>query len=255
MAEAAVELHPTAQPPHVVKYYPRKNRRFKGAKYRVLRALGGQVPVEYRTPAERCRYEADCLAVWAGHGFAVPRVLAAHTGEAGGRVRLCLSWCEGERLDAVLRDGQRSVAERLHLVAELLGKVGQRHRLAIRLRDHRLVQFDSNLGNTLVTAGGPVWIDFASGRSSEPVQRSCVRELTKLCVAMARCLGREHLDTVVTAMRDDYAVPEVLELGVRDSTRGVLQPLHRLRDRWRRKRRPVTRVDLYEALERAMRSR
>ena len=63
--------------PSVEKRYLPKPKTLKWWKYLFLKYLGLEVPVEYRSAAERMNFERRTLNRWSKKGFAVPKVLSS----------------------------------------------------------------------------------------------------------------------------------------------------------------------------------
>ena len=83
----------------VIKTYLRKPLTFKMCKYRIMRALGQEIPVEYRPPAERRNFEHNCLSLWHERGFSVPELRPLPVDVKTELPSISMAAIPGERLD------------------------------------------------------------------------------------------------------------------------------------------------------------
>ena len=115
-------------------------------------------------PATRRRNEWECLALWRRHGFRVfdvyPEVeVVAPDCPPGGY--MLFEFVEKPKLDAFLRDGTRSVEERLALYRRWLSEWGRRHEIAVAEREPRLVHENGDGKHVMILDDGRfLWFDF-----------------------------------------------------------------------------------------------
>jgi 2-polyprenyl-3-methyl-5-hydroxy-6-metoxy-1,4-benzoquinol methylase len=245
-----VLFHPDANPAYVEKTYGRKPGGWKGAKYALLRALGRDVPVEYMPPEERCAYETECLRLWEERGLPAPRLLEIQSASAA-RPKLRMEYCAGKTLDELLRESTQSAEDKLDAVTLALRDMRWRHCAALIERERRFIHVDANLRNALVTEDGLVCVDFEMGRNSERFERTCERELKKLCLNTLDLLGRKHLPALAQAVYSEYGVHKVLNQMAKNQAKRWFSSWHLRRDEKRKRGNPerVTKYDLLAAVD------
>ncbi len=219
----------------VRKLYRPKPSNFKTVRYSLLRYVTS-VPVEYWTPEERRAFEADVLRLWSREGYRVPEVLAS----SDCATELCMRYIPGPTAaEAIV---SMSVGDQERLIRSLFLENSKRHQRALETGDHRLVHYDANLRNLILSDHGLYHIDFEMGHLHEPILRSILREILKLTLELTA-----HCPAAPRLLRECYAgLPFVDELIVRE-TRGPLVAFRRWRDKGRKPH--PTKWDVLDALQ------
>jgi tRNA A-37 threonylcarbamoyl transferase component Bud32 len=176
--------------PHILKRHLPKPKTFHYYKYNALSAFGIEIPVEHDSVAARCDYEFSILRHWHALGYKVPRAVERVDSKS-----LLIEFIEGETMLSIMNDPARSEAYKLELIEKVMAETLKRSEGAT---DHRLVHFDSNLRNIILSADNLYHIDFESGRTSEPVSRSFAREVDKFCFEAIRTIGSDAGTKVVS---------------------------------------------------------
>jgi hypothetical protein len=114
-------------------------------------------------PTTRRRIEAECMALWRKHGFRVfdtyPEVeVRAPDCPRGGY--MLFEYVGAPKLDAVLRDGTRSVEDRFAVYRRFLAEWGRRHEIAVREREPRLVHENGDGKHVMILPDRLLWFDF-----------------------------------------------------------------------------------------------
>lgn len=235
----------------IVKTYRRKPFNFKMVKYRLLSALGQEVPVEYRPPAQRRTFEYDCLAHWHAKGFSVPEIREI---DDHARVRLPaigLAPVQGERLDHFLTNPGHSAADKLSAIAEIYREMYRRHCIAIFEQNHRLIHYDANLRNLIISQGKVVHIDFEMGHLNEDIDKSAAREVKKFSLQVLNIIDSKMTDRVLDLLLTHYNMRHVVLKLVDEELRRPFLTIHIKRDLKRKQEHPglITKLDLAFRLE------
>jgi tRNA A-37 threonylcarbamoyl transferase component Bud32 len=140
----------------VIKIYGRKRGRLStGVRSFGHRFLVGKTGLSARARRDT---EARLLALWAGHGFAVPAVLALALPEPIAEPVLVLERVDGPLVDARLRDpAARELAPAL---AAFASAQSRRHALAESLREPGLVHAHPSFAHLIDRAGVFTYFDF-----------------------------------------------------------------------------------------------
>jgi len=253
----SLRIHKEHNPPCVVKVYRGKPFTAKMVKYRALQTFGAQVPIEYRPAADRNAFECECLTLWREKGFRAPELLPFPDDLRGAYAdgstesRICLEYVEGSTFKEMLEDESIEITAKLAAVQGVLKEMGERHALALFEDDRRLVHYDSNMRNILMTADGPCHVDFEMAHFDEDVYRSAGREVKKFCLEVVNLLGEQAFEKILTMLIADYGVTNVLKrMTVHDLKRKFLS-YHQAQDRKKKERQPglITKIDLAEGLD------
>ena len=222
----------------------------KMAKYRVLDFMGFDVPVEYRSPADRSAFEESCMSLWKERGFSVPDLKQIPEGSDNSNTDLCMEYVEGERLDAFLASG-RSQDEIMTTLNVILGEMRSRHCVAIFEGEHRLIHYDSNIRNIILVDGKPVYLDFEMGHLAEKIDASATRELKKHCLEVMNALEPDLVDPFVTLLCEAYYIRHILKRMVSEELDRRFLGHHLRRDEKRKHKnsRLVTKVDLARKIQ------
>lgn len=235
----------------IVKTYRRKPFNFKMVKYKLLSALGQEVPVEYRPPAQRHSFEYDCLAHWHAKGFSVPEIreIADH---ARGRLPMIgLATVQGERLDHFLTNPGHSAAGKLSAIAEIYQEMYRRHCIAIFEQNHRLIHYDANLRNLIICKGKVVHLDFEMGHLNEDIDKSAAREVKKYSLQVLNIIDSKMTDRVLDLLLTHYNMRHVVLKLIDEELRRPFLTIHIKRDLKRKQAHPglITKLDLAFRLE------
>jgi aminoglycoside phosphotransferase (APT) family kinase protein len=118
-------------------------------------AIGdGRVLRRYRTGADVTR-EAEVMAYAGGLGYAVPRVFSAHGAD------LVMERLDGPTMAQALLAGALGIPESATMLADLLRRL---HRLPASSGPDTIVHLDLHPDNVVLTARGPVVIDWHNAR-------------------------------------------------------------------------------------------
>ncbi|MFZ1985084.1 MAG: class I SAM-dependent methyltransferase [Desulfatitalea sp.] len=237
----------------IVKTYRRKPFNFKMVKYRLLSALGQEVPVEYRPPAHRRDFEYDCLAHWQAKGFSVPEIreIADHAHARGRLPAIGLAPVQGERLDQFLTNPGHGAADKLSAIAEIYREMYHRHCIAIFEQNHRLIHYDANLRNLIISQGKVVHIDFEMGHLTEDIDKSATREVKKFSLQVLNIIDSKMTDQVLDLLLTHYNMRHVVLKIIDEELRRPFLTIHIKRDLKRKQKHPglITKLDIAFRLE------
>ena len=212
----------------------------------------GGLPVEDRRSVERRDFERSVLTLWAKYGFRVAEEARLPVRESVARPVLVTKWVKGPTLGEALRAPGMSIDAKFKVVAEVLADMFRRHGIALELGEPRLVHFDCNTGNIILSREGPVHIDFEMGRLWAPVERSAGEELAKFIRWAARDIGRTSLGAVAGLAAGQYSARRDIVDGIIERALGrVFGFWHDGRDRAKHAADPgdVTIMDVARALQ------
>jgi len=233
----------------VVKTYRRKPFNLKMAKYRLLSAIRREVPVEYRPPAQRRDFEYDCLAHWHARGFSVPQlcVIPGNTRSPA----IGLAPIKGERLDQFLTNPQNSEADKLSAVADIYQEMSHRHCIAIFEQNHRLIHYDANLRNLIISQGKVVHIDFEMGHLKEDIDKSAAREVKKFTLQVLNIVDSKMTDRVLDLLLAHYSIRHIVIKLIDEELLRPFLTIHLKRDLKRKQKHPglITKLDIAFRLE------
>jgi hypothetical protein len=218
----------------------------------------GELPVEDTRSIERRDFERSVLALWTKYGFRVPEEARLPIRESVARPVLVTKWIEGPTLGEALSAGGAALDAKFKVVAEVLADMFRRHNVACELGEPRLVHFDCNTGNIILSPEGPVHIDFEMGRLWAPVKRSAGEELAKFLRWAARDIGRTSLGAVASLAVGPYSTRRDIVDGIIERALGRRFSFwHERRDRAKHAADPrdVTIMDVARALEEAIGNR
>ena len=241
---------------HVLKTYCAKPLTLKSLRYRMMAVMGFDIPIEYRSNEKRRCFERECLQLWREYGFLVPVVREIPEDSSGTEISLAMSFLEGPTLDALLRDPKASLDQKWDAVVAVIKGLRERHVLALYEEEYRLIHFDSNMRNIVMTKGGPACLDFEMGRVTEKINRSAAREVNKLFIEIANALGKEHLSRLVDELFAGYKIIHILRTIADAEIKRPFASTHRKRDARKKLQRPnlVTKVDLADAIQKRLAS-
>ncbi len=235
----------------LIKSYRRKPFNFKMAKYRLLRALGREVPVEYLPPALRRDFEYNCLALWRDKGFSVPEISEIQDTYQGRHPMLGLSSVQGERLDRFLADPKHGATEKLDVISDIYSEMYHRHCIAIFEQNHLLIHYDANLRNLIVSPGKVVHIDFEMGHLNEDIDKSAAREVKKFSLQVLNSADSKMADQVLDLLLSRYKIRHIVLKLIDEELHRPFMTLHMKRDLKRKQKQPglVTKLDIAFRLE------
>ena len=235
----------------VVKSYKNKRRSLTFVKYTLLAAIGREVPVEYRCAADRRTFEQQTLQFWRRHGFRAPAEVPVPNDIGGEGVVLAQESLAGPTLDALLNDPRVLLDDKWRTIVSVLGEMRERHSTALYMVEHRLIHYDSNMRNVILTQDGPARVDFEMGHLQEKIDTSAAREVQKLSLEIANSLGGQHLPALVEKLCANYGIRHVLRLTADKALRRPFAGHHFRRDTKRKALEPglVTKCDLARAIQ------
>lgn len=235
--EIKIEMHDAGAA--IRKVYRAKPSSLKQWRYKLLRPVL-TAPVEYWSPQERCRFEAQTLETWHRAGFRVPRVLEKLDDQ------LLLEYIDAPTLKEFLPTV--STDEAAECIDQLFIENAERHAQALRENCHALVHYDSNLRNHLQSASGVVHIDFEMGHLREPILRSVNRENLKLLLELAKLLGRSSLPQLCRQFCDRYTGLPCVHAMLEEQNQRSLAAFHVWKDKRKRRADRITQGEVLEAL-------
>ena len=114
-------------------------------------------------PKTRLRVEAECMAIWAKHGFRVFKTYPEVRVEApncppGGY--MLFEYVEAPKLGDVLRDESMPVEARWEIYRRWLPEWSRRHDIAIREQEPRLVHENGDSKHVMILDKEFLWFDF-----------------------------------------------------------------------------------------------
>jgi 2-polyprenyl-3-methyl-5-hydroxy-6-metoxy-1,4-benzoquinol methylase/tRNA A-37 threonylcarbamoyl transferase component Bud32 len=237
----------------ILKSYRKKPFTLKSLKYLILRVTGFDIPIEYKSNKERMLFERQTLLLWREHGFMVPHLHDIPDGSPNhlNEVQMAISFLEGSTLDFALRDESLGDEKKWAIVESVLSEMRERHVHALYTEDHRLVHFDSNMRNIVITKNGPARIDFEMHRRTEKISHSVSREVKKLVLEIANSLGEKNLVQLVEALFLHYGIIHILRLMSDSELKRSFGIIHKWNDirRKNKNRGIVTKVDLARAIK------
>ena len=204
-------------------------------------------------PTQRYATELSRLTYWRNSGYPVPRVIS-ETIEAEQPPYLVLEYIDGQDLGSYLRDQSIQLSIKLETLAAIFQANASRHQRVLDDQDSELLHHDINTGNILINDNGFYFIDFEA-RMKVPDQKDSLIDLIGIEVAKlirwsARDLGRAHLADVVGLMLAAYKSPAIANGIIHRVYGRALQPLHRWKDRRKKKNHPeeVSKYDIADTL-------
>ncbi len=241
----------------IIKHYLRKPLNAKMIKYRVLELFKKQIPIEYRSPGARRRFEAECLQLWRRRGFRVPAVMEVPARYSAREPVLALEFIPGERLDHFLAAESRSPEDKIAGLRMVFEEMSTRHCSAIFEEEHRLIHFDANIRNLILNGSEVVHLDFEMGRLGEEIDRSAAREVLKLSLQAAARLGPAQLESIAGLLVNAYGIMHVLQRIIKEVLQPRFRNLHLYRDRKRKEKHAglLTKVDIARAIGRQIEER
>ena len=246
----SVILLGTGSERRVLKRFQPKQVTVKTFKYRVLKTFGWGIPVEYRSELERREFEIDCLRLWSKLGLPVPQICELPKNETS----IVLSYVEGPTLAEFLGDPETSQAMKWEAIEDVLLECHHRHCLALYEEESRLIHFDSNMRNIILSSDGPVRIDFEMGRLNEKINRSAAREIYKLALEIACEIVVGHLEALVDRLFSHYQIVHILRTIANLELTRSFAWYHDWKDTSRKEVNPakVTKRDLARAIKRRL---
>ena len=236
----------------VIKTYLRKPLTFKMCRYRLMRALGREIPVEYRTPAERRHFERYCLSLWHERGFSVPELRPLPDHVKTKLPSIGMTAVPGERLDHFLNNPEHPSEEKLATIAEIYQEMCRRHCIAIFEQNHRLIHYDANLRNLIVAKDKVVHIDFEMGHLKEDIDRSAAREVKKFTLLTLNLIDSKLANQVLEILLARYTIRHIVLKLIDEELQRSFLSIHIKRDLKRKQQSPglITNLDIAFRLER-----
>jgi len=235
----------------LVKQYRRKLSKGQMIKYTLLRWFGVDVPIEYLSPAQRRNFEQECLTLWRIKGFRVPEILPVPEDLRPTTPHIGLAAVQGERLDHLLGDPSLGSDDKLAVIANIYEEMRQRHCMAVFEQNHRLVHFDANLRNLIISEIQPVHIDFEMGHLNEAIEKSAAREAKKFTLQVLNILKAEYADQVIQLLLRRYNIINIIRRMIDEEFKRPFLSIHLSRDRKRKRRSPglLTKIDMAAKLK------
>jgi tRNA A-37 threonylcarbamoyl transferase component Bud32 len=201
---------------------------------------------------QRRELEARKLAHWRREGFTVPELIELSIPGVSDPY-LVMEFISGTSLKHFLRSRETAVEEQLATLSELFQTNHRRHMLVRSRRDLLLIHTDPNTDNLILRSGKQYFLDFEHSSRITEVSLAIANEVGTFVRRAIRDLGGEHcravIERLLSAYRNDAEIFDRVEALTLDRP---FQPLHRLKDRWKRLRnaRVVTRYDVVDCLRR-----
>ncbi|WP_319408668.1 class I SAM-dependent methyltransferase [uncultured Desulfosarcina sp.] len=235
----------------VIKSYRRKPLTLKMVKYKLIGALGREVPVEYRSPLQRRAFEIDCLALWHERGFDVPERREIPAQMQPEAPAIGLAAIRGQRLDRFLVDPAINEAAKLSAIAKIYREMHRRHCEAIFEQNHRLIHYDANLRNLILYQEKAVHIDFEMGHLTEDIDKSAAREVKKFTLQVLNLIDGNRVDQVLDLLLAHYQIRHIVLRLINEELQAPFMTLHMKRDlkRKQQQRGLITKLDIAFRLE------
>jgi len=236
----------------VIKTYLHKPLNFKMFKYRFLRAIGQEIPIEYCPPVERRKFECSCLVLWHERGYSVPELRELPDHVQSELPAISMAPIPGERLDHFLTNPGRTLDEKLAAVAHIYKEMYQRHCIAIFEQNHRLIHYDANLRNLIISHGKVFHIDFEMGRLHEDIDRSATREVKKFTLQVLNAIDAKLTNQVLDIFLAHYIIRHIVLKLIDEELQRPFLSIHIKRDLKRKQKSPglITKLDIAFRLER-----
>lgn len=222
--------------------------------------LYGQTSYLART---RKRIEHECLALWAEHGFrtfGVYEDVDVKAPQAPAGYWLLLEYLDRIKIDAYVSDEKRDLDDRLQIWHKFLGEFGKRHKLAIELREPRLVHENGDGKHVMILDDGELlWFDFEMVyRSKSGVAQHVAHEIIQFLWQILKKCEPQTAERLLNEAVAHYPDRERLEDAWRyflKSPNIVMRAARAIDMRRKRARKPTSKYNvarrLKEALERA----
>jgi hypothetical protein len=203
---------------------------------------------------ERWQLEKTVLTLWYRRQYPVPR---CHPIRVPGLAEpyLVMDYLKGICISEFLSDKSVPQDKKLKTLKRIFQNNLIRHEQALALNDPRLVQYDANTGNIVITASGCFHVDFETPPKNRPITDLVCKEIAKFCRWAVRDMGRDSLSEVVTIVREVYHQHlGLLERIIALPTHRPFQFFHRFRDARKKKRYPgeVTKYDIADGLKHSL---
>jgi tRNA A-37 threonylcarbamoyl transferase component Bud32 len=230
-----------------VKIYGPKRPRITYEIRKMLNSLGVRQPVEYQSPIRRRDFEEGSLRYWEERGYHVPAVVKNPFHQLSHIPVLTTRYIEGMTIRDFLRSEKVGNAEKEEQLAVLFRDTGERHRVALRTDDNRLLHIDANTRNVILAENALYHCDFEMGRPWETPVQCATREVLKLLVSVIEDMGTSFAEPVCRSFRGVYT-EETVYAGIEKGITGrPFQRVHRYRNR-RKKERDPGQITLYDIL-------
>lgn len=228
-----------------LKLYLPKLPRLKTAWRRFLGSLGIRQPVEYWSPKERRRFEAETLDHWRSLGYSVPAAIDIPFPGLSPLPLLANEFIEGTTLRELLKDDSVGSATKIEKLAILFSEMNERHRTAIGNNDNKLFHIDANTRNIIFADRRLFHVDFEMGRPWESVVECAARETLKCLVTLFEDSPPSLRERIAEVFRNCYRQVNVYEF-IEARVRGrALQRLHVWRHAYKKSKNPK-KVTLYD---------
>ncbi len=236
----------------ILKRYRKRPSSIKAIKYQLLGIFGCEIPVEYQSAKQRLEFERATLKLWRDRGFRVPCTKESVPPANG--TELLMSHVEGPTLEQFLKSREVDISEKWKAIDLVFTDLRARHCLALYEEDWRLIHFDSNVRNILLTKDGPARVDFEMGRRNEKIIRSAAREIQKLSLEIANILGRIHFTKLIDRIIRHYGITNIFRFISDSEFNRLFSWFHRRNDFLKKKKNSeiITKLDLAHAIRDAM---
>jgi hypothetical protein len=233
--QAVLRFH-TPQGPVVVKRFGLRRGRLR----LVLKQIGhwtfaGKSPAG---AAGRRRTEADCLALWARHGFDVFRRIRDADLPPIAEPHLVLEFVEGRTLYDILQDPGVVEAEKEALLERFAPEWRRRHALALERSEPRLLHEHGSFRHVWVAGERLITFDLEIAWQRRRLTAYLVgREIAAFLRSLGRASGPDRFETRLARLVAAYGDPRSLRESVRrvrrsrDPIRRLAFRLERLLDR------------------------
>lgn len=238
----------TASGPVLLKLYQARRGRISRWVSRTLSAwVGRKSPPDARA---RRRTERSLLQLWHDHGIAVPRLVDGRGVGLGDARSLVIEFIEGPTVAERLLELRGCRAQRDALLRRLGADVARRHRIALALRDARLLHEHPSVQHVFAAGSGFVWFDLERAYRPDADAVACAaREVLGLLRSCHKLAPAKVFQADVRAFVEGYHDTDLLRRLVDVYSHGLLWRL----DRALRARRGGRGRGKYEALD-ALRS-
>jgi len=165
-------------------------------------------------PKARLKTELECVALWKKHGFRVfnvydVKVEAPGCPEGGYAV---YEYVPGHRFVDLFADPSISEEEKIPLFRRFLVEWNQRHEIALRESDPRLIHENGDLKHVMLWKDELVWFDFEMCfRSRRRVKEFIAREILAFLKSLGKTVGKERLPRYMGEVVEHYPNRAFLE--------------------------------------------